>query len=87
MESALFSCSSPVVFCHNDLIYNNIIMLAGGEEVRFIDYEYGMDNYAAFDIAEHFNEFVGIESDLDYDKYYPDKAFQTQWIENYLRQG
>jgi ethanolamine kinase len=87
MESALSNCSSPIVFCHNDLVSANIIMLKGGEEVRFIDYEYGMDNYAAFDVAMHFNEFVRDGGYRDYEKYYPDKAFQTQWIENYLRQG
>ena len=44
-----------------------------------------MDNYQAFDIAAHFNEFVGIGGDLDYEKFYPDKAFQIEWITNYLR--
>ena len=84
MEAALGDCASPVVFCHNDLIFTNIILMPGGDEVRFIDYEYGMDNYQAFDIAEHFSEFVGVGGVLDYDKYYPDKVFQTAWIKHYL---
>ncbi len=84
MESALKNCASPVVFCHNDLIYSNVILLPGGDEVRFIDYEFSMDNYQAFDVAQHFTGMVGIEGELDLDSYYPGKAFQIEWIKHYL---
>ena len=58
-------------------------------KVNFIDYEYGDYNYREYDIANHFNEFVGMgdeNGDLDYQKYYPSKSFQIKWIEAYLTQ-
>ena len=55
--------------------------------VKFIDYEYGDYNYREYDIANHFNEFVGMGDDegkLDYERYYPSKQFQLLWIREYL---
>ena len=51
---------------------------------RFIDYEYGTPNYAAFDIGNHFNEAVGLGGTLDYEKDYPDAELQRLWIRHYL---
>ena len=53
--------------------------------MTFIDYEYGAANYAAFDLGNHFTEFVGVEGDLDYDKMYPDEAFQKEWLTRYIK--
>ena len=42
--------------------------------IGFIDYEYGDYNYREYDIANHFNEFVGMGDEkgmLDYHKNYP----------------
>lgn len=66
LKVALKSIDSPVVFCHNDLLLSNIILqkdTVGGQPVNvvFIDYEYAMLNYQAFDIANHFVEFAGME--------------------------
>ena len=58
-------------------------------KINFIDYEYGDNNYREYDIANHFNEFVGMGDEtghLDYQKYYPSKSFQLNWIEAYLKQ-
>ena len=68
LESVLGSCRSPVVFCHYDLLLNNIVV--NGDTVSFIDMEYGAPAHAVFDIANHFNEFVGCDGQLDYEKYF-----------------
>ena len=47
--------------------------------------EYAGPTYAAFDIANHFVQFVGIEEDpLDWERWYPDKDYQLNWIRVYL---
>ncbi len=55
--------SSKVAFCHNDLLAANILRCqpldGGAETIQLIDFEYGGMNYAAYDIANHFNEFAG----------------------------
>jgi len=88
LERELSSCDSPVVFSHNDLLHGNIVITADGdsgkEVARFIDYEYGCPNYAAFDIGNHFNEAVGLGGTLDYDKDYPDEKLQRLWVRHYL---
>ena len=56
-------------------------------KVNFIDYEYGDYNYREYDIANHFNEFVGMgdeNGNLDYEKFYPSKDFQLLWIDEYF---
>ncbi|KAJ2863076.1 hypothetical protein GGI22_002046 [Coemansia erecta] len=45
---------SPVVFSHNDLLYDNILQLEGSDEIVLIDYEFSGYNYRGFDIANHF---------------------------------
>ena len=46
--------SGDVVFSHNDLYYNNVLITQGG--VQFIDYEYSFYNYLGYDIANYFSE-------------------------------
>lgn len=76
--------SSPVVFCHNDLLLKNIVHFESPVEgVAFIDFEYADYNYQAFDIANHFCEFAGVDQ---FDpSLYPDKEFQCTWLRHYLR--
>lgn len=47
------------MFAHNDLLLGNVIFNKDEGTISFIDYEYASYNYQAFDIANHFNEFVG----------------------------
>lgn len=82
LKSNLERCESDLVFCHNDLNLPNIIY--DGSGVSFIDVEYSGCSYAAFDIANHFLEFAGVEGDLDYKRFYPNKGFQIGWIRTYL---
>lgn len=75
-----------VVFCHNDLLLNNIIYdRAGGGagRIAFIDYEYGGPNPDAYDIGNHFCEYAGVD-DADFARY-PDRSYQLDWIRQYLR--
>jgi ethanolamine kinase len=58
-KSLCDSTHSPVVFCHNDLLSGNIMLLGGSKErsiedmqdlpVQLIDYEYGCYSYRGFD--------------------------------------
>ena len=69
LRDSLKSTLCPVVFCHNDALLANIVVNPDSERpVTLIDMEYGAANYAAFDIANHFCEFVGCEGKLDYER-------------------
>ncbi len=75
--------NSLVVFSHNDLLLGNIIYNENVRpEIKFIDYEYGCINYQAYDIANHFNEFSGVDKP-DY-SYFPNKQYQLDWLNIYL---
>ena len=85
LKYLLPNLGSPIVFCHNDLLLKNIIYHTEpvtGPAVTFIDFEYAGYNFQAFDIANHFCEFAGVEV---YDPdLYPDYEFQKTWLKNYL---
>ncbi|XP_063379777.1 ethanolamine kinase [Cydia fagiglandana] len=84
LKSYVTKTESPIVFAHNDLLLGNVIHNQDEGTISFIDYEYAAYNYQAFDIANHFNEFVGLSiDDIDYAKY-PSKEFQMSWIAAYL---
>lgn len=59
LREKLGNLMNPVVFAHNDLLLANVIYTEETNSVTFIDYEYADFNYQAFDIANHFIEFVG----------------------------
>lgn len=80
----LSETSNPVVFCHNDLLLGNVIYTKEQNFVTFIDYEYAAFNYQAFDIANHFLEFAGLEN-VDYTKF-PEEHLQNDWIRIYLKE-
>merc|ERR1719167_2027259 len=75
--------TDDIVFCHNDALLNNVI-IQEKNVINFIDLEYGAANYAAFDIANHFCEFVGCDGVLDYATWLPKKDWQLQWLKKYL---
>ncbi|CAG9090725.1 unnamed protein product [Plutella xylostella] len=84
LKSYLSKTESPIVFAHNDLLLGNVIYNQDEGSISFIDYEYAAYNYQAFDIANHFNEFVGLSvDDIDYNRY-PSKSFRLSWIKAYL---
>lgn len=49
--------SLPLIFSHNDLLANNILIKNSNNKYIFIDYEYSTYNYAIYDIANYFNEY------------------------------
>lgn len=59
LKDKLEQSSNPIVFAHNDLLLGNVIYTESTNSVTFIDYEYAGYNYQAFDIGNHFAEFVG----------------------------
>ncbi|XP_050545828.1 ethanolamine kinase 1 [Daktulosphaira vitifoliae] len=79
---------SPTVFSHNDLLLSNIIVQRNSSgrpiKISFIDYEYSMPNCQAFDIANHFIEFAGVQ-DPDF-SLYPGEKMQLDWLRNYLEE-
>ena len=87
LKSLLENCCSPLVLCHNDLNLPNILYNDSDKTVHFIDVEYAGCNYAAFDIANHFVEFVEFHDvrnpKLDFVKYFPSKDFQMEWLCKY----
>ena len=52
--------------------------------VTFIDWEYCGVNFAAFDVANHFLEFTGVEEVLDYENNSPSLSYQLAWVSAYL---
>ncbi len=45
-----------VVFSHNDLLANNILICEPGKVIKFIDFEYSCYNFRTFDIGNYFVE-------------------------------
>ncbi len=82
LEAILEEQGMPVVFCHNDTPFGNVIYNEEENHVRFIDFEYASPNYGPYDIANHFMEFAGLQ-DPDY-SLCPHREFRNKWISHYL---
>mmetsp|Transcript_36495 Transcript_36495/g.74459 ORF Transcript_36495/g.74459 Transcript_36495/m.74459 type:complete len:472 (+) Transcript_36495:48-1463(+) len=84
------SSSKPnVVFCHNDLLLANIMKNKTTGHIQLIDFEYGGSNYAAFDMANHFNEYAGGTTTKengvpDYTRF-PNSERQTKFCVEYVK--
>ena len=68
---ATIPSDSLVCFCHNDILFANILIHQPSGAVNLIDFEYGGYNFRAFDIANHFNEWAGGTEDgiTDYTRF------------------
>jgi len=75
--------SSPLGFCHNDLLLENVVYNEKEDGVSFIDYEYGGNNHIMFDIANHFNEYAGMDIPLDFTNC-PDDEYIKEWLVDYM---
>ncbi|XP_046432545.1 ethanolamine kinase 1 [Neodiprion pinetum] len=84
LKNELSKLDNVVVFAHNDLLLGNVLHNAKENTVTFIDYEYSAYNYQAYDIANHFAEFVGLDVP-DY-SLYPDETLQRDWLRLYLEE-
>lgn len=79
-----------VVYCHNDLLSGNILLISGGGDtpsssssVRLIDYEYAAPNYLGYDLANCFCEHCGfLPFNIDVD--FPTVEAQTHFFSAYL---
>lgn len=87
LQKTLEKTESPVVFAHNDLLLGNVVYTESEDSVTFIDYEYAAFNYQAYDIANHFAEFVGLNMEtIDYKTMFPSEELQKDWIKVYLEE-
>lgn len=90
---------SPKVFSHNDLHQGNILFAEPTkrrptleERIVFIDFEYCSYNYRAYDIANHFCEWLFEYGSSEYPhfKYFQDKFptldEQKNFVHHYLKQ-
>ncbi|XP_078046171.1 ethanolamine kinase 1 [Augochlora pura] len=84
LKETLTSLNSEVVFAHNDLLLGNVLYNQKENIVTFIDFEYTAYNYQAYDIANHFAEFAGIDIP-DY-SLYPEDNLQKAWLSIYLQE-
>ncbi|XP_076618895.1 ethanolamine kinase 1 isoform X2 [Colletes latitarsis] len=84
LKKTLLDLNSEVVFAHNDLLLGNVLYNQKENIVTFIDFEYTAYNYQAFDIANHFAEFAGIDNP-DY-SLYPEEELQKTWLNIYLQE-
>ena len=83
------SSTASICFCHNDLLPANIMQNKATGHIQLIDFEYGGSNYAAFDMANHFNEYAGGTTEEengvpDYTRF-PDVERQTKFCVEYVK--
>mmetsp|Transcript_12923 Transcript_12923/g.31950 ORF Transcript_12923/g.31950 Transcript_12923/m.31950 type:complete len:343 (+) Transcript_12923:540-1568(+) len=74
-----------LVFCHNDLLGANILVADGGRgdccgAMHVIDYEYASLNPRGYDLANHFCEYAGFETDCSQ---YPSRGHQMAFVRAY----
>jgi len=89
--------NSPIIFCHNDLQGGNILLrndLGDSDDnmdakLIVIDYEFCSYNYRAFDIANHFQEWMYDYTNKSYPYYYiakdkfPSKETRLEFLKTY----
>ncbi|KAI0099003.1 kinase-like protein [Nemania sp. FL0031] len=80
-------CETNMVFGHCDLLSGNIVILpqtnvTDRKTVTFIDYEYAMPCPAAFDLANHFAEWGGLQCDYSL---LPIRSQRRDFITQYTR--
>ncbi len=73
---------SSVVFCHFDMCSTNVMCSdEGPERVHLIDYEYSGYCPRGFDLANHWYEYSGFET--DFTKAYPSQEVKRHFISSY----
>ncbi|KAJ2827749.1 hypothetical protein IWW50_001738, partial [Coemansia erecta] len=90
LRKCVDAAQSPLVFAHADLQYGNILKLRATGELVVVDFEYAGYNYRAFDIANHFCEWMA-----DYhhpqtphlldERAYPSADQQRAFLRTYIR--
>lgn len=75
--------SLPEGVCHNDLLSANVMIHSTRKDVRIIDFDYTKRSFLLYDVANHFNEYPGL--DCDYNTYFPSDAQMAQFIAEYRK--
>ncbi|KAF0692303.1 Aste57867_16603 [Aphanomyces stellatus] len=88
LETLLATVESPIVFCHNDLQYGNIMVSHADDDAVLIDFEYSHYNPRGYDLGNHFSEWCyNYHGDAphvgDFAKY-PTVAEQRHFCATYL---
>ncbi|ELA46200.1 serine/threonine protein kinase [Vavraia culicis subsp. floridensis] len=87
LASNIIILNSPV--CEKDLVISSISETSARpmyevDEVQFIDFEYSGPNYTAYDVANHFAEYVGYSFDKSK---MPSESFKQEFIRTYMYSG
>jgi len=90
LKGILPTSAESVVFSHNDLHAQNVLVLKKNQKLLLIDYEYSNYNYRGYDIANFFNESV-FDYNSDVHPYYlsdetkfPSDDEMREFIQYYL---
>jgi len=90
LKEILPTKTESIVFSHNDLHAQNILLLDQSQRLVLIDYEYASYNYRGYDIANFFNEACIDYTNEEYPYYtldtnkYPCDADLIDFIKYYL---
>ncbi|VDL35077.1 unnamed protein product [Hymenolepis diminuta] len=83
LRKLLANAKSPVRFCHNDLLFGNIVISPDNNKIHFIDFEYCGHNNVCYDIANHFCEYCEM---VNHDpSKHPSREMQRDWVRTYLQ--
>mmetsp|Transcript_2213 Transcript_2213/g.5143 ORF Transcript_2213/g.5143 Transcript_2213/m.5143 type:complete len:346 (+) Transcript_2213:22-1059(+) len=86
LKAALQGSTSPLALAHNDLLCGNILVEFENNKIHFVDFEYGMVNHVAFDIANHWNEWPGFDCQMAGDfSTFPTPEQQSDFCRAYLQ--
>ena len=90
LKEVVPSSEDSVVFSHNDLHSQNILVLDKTQKIVLIDYEYSSYNYRGYDIANFFNESIIDYNNPNYPYYtidttkYPSDYDLIDFVKYYL---
>lgn len=79
------SKAHAMVLTHGDLLSGNILIRESDGTAMLIDYEYAAHNPAAWDIANHFCEYAGL--DFEIETKFPDKESRLRFLTAYILAG
>lgn len=80
-RSRLIQTEKDIVFCHNDAVHDNLILSKDESKVFIIDLEYADYNGRAFELANFFMEFRGLNLNTER---YPNELFIRKFINDYV---
>ncbi|KAJ3088814.1 hypothetical protein HK102_007860 [Quaeritorhiza haematococci] len=88
LRMSLADIPSPLVFCHNDSQYGNILRLKNRNGIMIVDYEYAGVNPRGYDIGNHFCEWAAdyhsSEPHRMHFNLYPSREEQLNFLEAYV---